>query len=97
VDAWLANALPDKSEIMPAQKPLLKEKQAEKPLWNPANIKWTEAQGTSGLYERSEDVNSLDFKQMLKDLAAHNGRLTRDGYFYWTFKNGSTIGRKKRG
>ena len=64
--------------------------------WNPDKIKWTEAQGSSGTYERSEDVSSLDFKEMLKDLAAHDGKLNRDGSFYWTFQNGATVGRKKR-
>ena len=64
--------------------------------WNPAAIKWEQAQGTSGPYERSEDVNSLDFKALLKDLAAHQGKLTRDSYFYWTFQNGATVGRKKQ-
>lgn len=64
--------------------------------WNPNAIKWEKAEGSKGEYERSEDVNSLDFKELLKDLAEHKGRLTRDGFFYWTFKNGSTVGRKLR-
>jgi len=69
----------------------------EKPAyqWDSAKIKWEQAQGSRGNYERSEDVNSPDFKALLKDLAAHQGRLFRNGYFYWTFKNGTTIGRKK--
>jgi hypothetical protein len=67
-----------------------------KNLWNPDKIKWEKAEGASGPYERSEDVNNPEFKALLKDLAAHNGRLTREGFFYWTFKNGATIGRKKR-
>ena len=82
-----------------AAKHLIKEakigKETERP-WNPEKIKWEQAQGTSGLYERSEDVNSLDLKALLKDLAAHQGKLTRDSYFYWTFQNGAIIGRKKR-
>lgn len=64
--------------------------------WNPQAIKWTEAQGSKGPYQRSEDVNNLEFKALLKDLASHNGKLTRDGWFFWTFQNGHTIGRKKR-
>lgn len=68
-----------------------------KHLWDPAGIKWESAEGSKGPYERSEDVNNPEFKAMLKDLAAHNGRITREGCFYWTFKNGSTVGRKKRG
>ena len=68
----------------------------EKWTWNPDNIQWEKASGASGEYERSEDVNNLEFKALLKDLAAHNGKLSRDGWFYWTFKNGSTVGRKKK-
>lgn len=64
--------------------------------WDPQKIAWNKAQGTKGEYERTEDVNSLDFKSMLKDLAEHKGTLMREGFFYWTFENGSTVGRKKR-
>lgn len=68
----------------------------DKPSFDPSKIKWKEAQGARGLYERSEDVNSLEFKAMLKDLVSHSGKMQRNGYFYWTFQNGSTVGRKKR-
>lgn len=64
--------------------------------WDHSKIKWEKAEGTRGPYERSEDVNNLEFKSMLKDLAAHDGKITREGYFYWVFQNGSTVGRKKR-
>ena len=64
--------------------------------WNPDKIKWEKAQGVKGEFEKSEDVNNPEFKAMLKDLAQHGGRLTRDGVFYWVFKNGSTVGRKLR-
>jgi hypothetical protein len=62
--------------------------------WTPDKITWTKAEGTSGPYEKSEDVNSLDFKELLKDLVAHNGKLYHDGYFYWRFQSGSVAGRK---
>ena len=65
--------------------------------WNPDKIKWEKAQGPSGEFEKSEDFNNPEFKAMLKDLQSHGGKLTRNGMFYWTFKNGSTVGRKKRG
>jgi len=68
----------------------------EKPLWDPDKIKWTEAEGQNGKYERSEDVNSGDFKNLLKDLAAHGGRLNRLGYFYWSFSKSAVVGRKKK-
>lgn len=65
--------------------------------WNPDKIKWRKAEGNRGPYERSEDANNLEFKAMLKDLQDHNGRLERGGWFYWVFKNGSIVGRKKLG
>ena len=64
--------------------------------WNPDKIKWEKAQGSKGEFERSLDINNPEFKAMLRDLAEHKGRLMRDGWFYWIFKNGSTVGRKKR-
>lgn len=64
--------------------------------WDPSKIKWIKAEGFKGEYERSEDVNNLEFKRMVKDLAAHQGKLSRGSYFYWLFKNGSVVGRKKR-
>jgi len=64
--------------------------------WDPCKIRWGKAEGNSGPYERSEDVNNLEFKAMLKDLAAHGGKMMYDGFFYWSFRNGSTVGRKRR-
>ena len=58
-------------------------------------IKWESREGSKGPFERSEDVDNPQFKLLLKDLAAHQGKLTRNGLFYWTFQNGSTVGRKK--
>jgi len=67
----------------------------EKTSWDSGKVKWTEEEGFKGKYEKSEDVNNPEFKTMLKDLQQHKGRLTREGYFYWVFENGSTVGRKK--
>jgi len=69
----------------------------KEPSWDPSKIKWSEAQGSSGPYERSEDVNNPDFKAMLKDLQAHKGKMNREGLFLWVFENGYTVGRKKQG
>ncbi len=74
----------------------LEGKQAKpKSLWDPRLIEWVLAEGEKGPYERSEDVNSLQFKELLKDLAKHDGKFFRNGYFYWAFKNGHVVGRKK--
>ena len=67
-----------------------------RPKWNPDKIIWEKTEGWKGEYERSEDVNNPEFKAMLKDLAQHGGKLTRNGLFYWVFKNSSIVGRKKR-
>ena len=64
--------------------------------WNPNRIKWEPAEGASGAYERSTNVNNPEFKAMLKDLAVHGGKMNRDHHFYWVFRDGSTVGRKKR-
>lgn len=64
--------------------------------YDPSKIKWDQAEGAHGLYQRSEDVSSVDFKLLVKDLAGHNGKFTKDGFFYWLFQNGSTVGRKER-
>lgn len=64
--------------------------------FDPNKIQWQPAEGHKGSYERSEDVNNPEFKAMLKELAAHGGKMTRNGFFYWVWKNGSTVGRKKR-
>jgi hypothetical protein len=64
--------------------------------WNPNAIKWEKAEGNKGTYERSENVNNPEFKTMLKDLAGHGNRLMQNGYFYCVFKNGTTVGRKRR-
>ena len=67
------------------------------PEWDMKNIKWEPAEGPSGPYERSEDVNSRDFKALLKELAMHGGKMRVGDFFMWTFKNGTVIGRKKCG
>ncbi|MEM3627609.1 MAG: hypothetical protein QXZ25_06245 [Candidatus Bathyarchaeia archaeon] len=59
-------------------------------------IKWEKASGASGEYERSEDVDNPNFKALLKDVQAHNGRMTVGDYFVWAFRNGSVLGRKPR-
>ena len=59
-------------------------------------IKWTQAEGSKGSYERSGDVENPEFQALLKKLEAHNGKLTQNGFFLWKFSNSSVIGRKKR-
>jgi len=69
---------------------------AQEGTWNPNVITWEDANGQKGPYQKSSDINNLQFKAMLQDLASHDGKVTREGYFYWTFQNGSTVGRKRK-
>lgn len=64
--------------------------------WNPKNIKWDKTEGPKGPYERGSPEQSENYRNMLKDLEAHKGKLTKDGYFYWLFNDNETVGRKQR-
>jgi len=68
---------------------------SKRKLWNPDNIAWTKAEGQKGEYWRSDDVDCEDYKNLRRELEQSNGRLRKNGYFYWIFQNGVTIGRKK--
>jgi Mg2+ and Co2+ transporter CorA len=69
---------------------------AEEKKYDIEKIKWEKAQGAKGEFERSEDVNSQDFKELLKDVQAHGGKMIVGDYFVWSFKNGCVLGRKPR-
>ncbi len=69
--------------------------------WDPNAIKWVQTEGFKGPYERypaadAKAEGTVDYQNMLRDLKAHGGRLTREGWFYWLFQDGSTVGRKQR-
>jgi hypothetical protein len=69
--------------------------------WDPSKIKWTQETGFKGPYERypakdQKAESTEDYKNMLADLKAHGGKLTRNGLFYWVFEDQATVGRKKR-
>jgi len=54
--------------------------------WNPEKINWVEVKGKSGVYQKypaegQKAEATEDYKNMLRDLKAHNGRLTRNGCF----------------
>ena len=68
----------------------------EKSLWDPSKIRWVQAEGPKGLFERSDDVDSPDYKELTQDLSSHGGKLSREGFFYWTFPDNKAVGRKRR-
>ncbi|MEM3628639.1 MAG: hypothetical protein QXQ94_11355 [Candidatus Bathyarchaeia archaeon] len=93
IDGWLSKT---NQQPTPTTNQEINKTEKEAPSWNSEKIIWEKAHGDKGPYERSSDINNPEFRAMLKDLAAHNGKLTKDDYFYWTFKNRTTVGRKKR-
>jgi hypothetical protein len=90
IDGWLTGA----KEVEPtvASATLKAEK---KQSFDMDRIKWESAEGTSGPYEKSQDVNSSDFQGLLKALSEHKGKMRIGPFFLWAFQDGSTIGRKK--
>jgi len=77
----------------------LVQKQADKPLWEPDKIKWEKAESCKGEYERATaeaNKGCVDFDNLVADLKAHGGRLSRLGFFYWLFEQTQTptVGRK---
>jgi len=94
IDGWLTQTSKLEKTAPPEAKH--SKEDFDKPSWDPSKIKWKEAEGPRGKFERSEDINNLDFKALVKCLAEHKGKLTHEGYFYWLFENGATVGRKKR-
>jgi hypothetical protein len=79
---------------VPTQKPV---KGSVKLPFDPSKIQWQKRQGGKGEFELSEDFNSLDHKALLKFLSEHaGGCINSEGWFYWVFKNGSTLGRTQK-
>jgi hypothetical protein len=62
-----------------------------------SKIKWQDRENEKGKFQVSEDFNSVDHRALLKFLNEHaGGCINSEGWFYWIYRNGSTIGRKKR-
>ena len=76
--------------------PKKENKNHKRSSWIPDKITWVEAEGSKGPYERADPQGTDDFKIMLTDLKAHNDKLTRDGWFYWVFRDQATVGRKEK-
>lgn len=67
-----------------------------KETWDPTRINWVSSTGPKGPFEIAEDQENPEFKLMLKDLLDHDGKLTKDNIFYWSFKNDTVVGRKPK-
>jgi hypothetical protein len=60
-----------------------------------SKIKWQDRENQKGRFQVSEDYSNMEHKDLLKFLNEHaGGCMTSEGWFYWLYRNGSTIGRK---
>ena len=59
-------------------------------------IQWIDRENEKGKFQMSEDINSPDHKALLAFLNEHvpSKRVQSEGWFYWVYPNGTTIGRK---
>jgi hypothetical protein len=92
IDGWLTGT----SIVEPQAQP-----QLAKPKWNPEKIKWAQAKGARGDYERypAEDQKveaTDDYKALLLDLKEHKLFFFRDGWNYWLFPDLVTVGRRRK-
>ena len=59
-----------------------------------SKVKTVQAEGPSGSYKKAISQDGDDYKLLLKDLKAHDGKLVKDGLFCWCFDDGKTVGMK---
>lgn len=60
-------------------------------------ITWIQKTGSRGVFELADPKTEgakPDFKALLSDLKAHNGKFQHRGKFYWIFMDSASIGRK---
>jgi hypothetical protein len=57
-------------------------------------IKWEGAESPKGKFEVSHDYSNPEHKSLLAFLNTAGGVMSSEGYFYWIYPDGSTIGRK---
>jgi hypothetical protein len=63
-----------------------------------SKIKTERTEGPNGFYQKATEANNHsnpNYEQLLKDLKAHNGKLSRDGVFVWLFNDNLTVGMKQ--
>jgi hypothetical protein len=58
-------------------------------------IAWAPATGPKGAYEKTDDVNSPDYKKLRQELVNHKGVMRLDGFLIWIFENGVVARRKE--
>jgi hypothetical protein len=61
-----------------------------------SKIQWQDRENEKGKFQVSEDYSNPDHKALLKFLNEVGGCVASEGWFYWIYRDGSTVGRKLR-
>jgi hypothetical protein len=94
--AIMMDACNDYLEKQPGNE-FMQSHKADGPPWDPNKIHWMVKSGDRGPFEIADlEPNNPDYKAMLEDLGGHNGKMTKEGVFYWFFPGAQTVGRKKK-
>ena len=61
-------------------------------------IQWKDKENENGKFQMTEDYSNPDYKALLAFLNEHIPAkcINSEGFFYWVYGNGTTIGRKPR-
>jgi hypothetical protein len=75
-------------------KPILDTKELQ---YDVMKVVTRQTEGPNGIYLKvtaADNQNNPDYLALVEDLKAHNGKLTRQGYFCWSFDDQKTCGMK---
>jgi hypothetical protein len=61
-----------------------------------SKIPWIDRENEKGKFQVSEDYSNPEHKALLKFLNEAGGCVASEGWFYWIYRDGATVGRKLR-
>lgn len=56
---------------------------------------WVSVDGPRGVYEKTVKSNVEAWTLLAAELQSKDGKMTKDGFFYWLFEKADAIGRKR--
>jgi len=55
---------------------------------------WQQQEGKKGIFELRTDVDTNEYLTLRDEILKENGKLAKEGFFYWIMQNQNGIGRK---
>lgn len=71
------SALENAVAVLKQNLPMKEQDNSKLRSWSPEKVKWVEAEGYRGPYERADPQSADDYKLLLSDLKAHDGKTQR--------------------